>query len=95
MNSTELDPSIQSAITIYHHVFVISGSLFLLVSGLVALLIFFDRDTRGREYRKHLLALQGLSMAFDLWFGIYNPIVQINVYIIFSDSIIAENISVV
>ncbi|GMT25640.1 hypothetical protein PFISCL1PPCAC_16937, partial [Pristionchus fissidentatus] len=63
-----------------------AGSLFLLVSVLVTLLIVFDRDPRGQEYRKHLLALQCSSIVADIFFAIYDPIMQFNCPLFFSNS---------
>ncbi|GMT21463.1 hypothetical protein PFISCL1PPCAC_12760, partial [Pristionchus fissidentatus] len=87
MNSTELDSFIQAAIVNFHHV---TGVIFFSVNMLVCLLILFDRDPRGRSYRKYLLLLQCSSLLLDLNCNLYTPILQLNNLVIYSDSRLAQ-----
>lgn len=76
MNSSGHDGTIEQNIVMYHRItgnflllwfFVadkarqsIAGPSFFLVNVIIGLLIIFDKDKRGREYRKYLLLTQVL-----------------------------------
>lgn len=87
----------------------ILGSIILVVNTFVCWLIIFDKDPRGKGYRKYLFSLQVVhsslrdeahgfqffSTIADFALILYSPFVQANIRVIFADSIMAGYIGFV
>ncbi|GMT19987.1 hypothetical protein PFISCL1PPCAC_11284, partial [Pristionchus fissidentatus] len=60
------------------------GVVYFVVNCVVCFLIIFDKDKRGRGYRKYVLSLQISSMLTDVFFTIGSPILLVNNVLIYN-----------
>ncbi|GMR40976.1 hypothetical protein PMAYCL1PPCAC_11171, partial [Pristionchus mayeri] len=86
-----LSPATQFAISFAHH---LCGVILFAVNALVCSLIYFDKDDRGKFYRKYLLSLQICSTSADLVLNVYSPIAQFNYRIVYANSSIANIVDI-
>ncbi|KAF8361383.1 hypothetical protein PRIPAC_88306, partial [Pristionchus pacificus] len=92
MNSTELSVEFQSNVVWAHH---ICGSISFIFSTFVCLLIVFEKDSRGKAYRKYLFSLQFTSILADLFMSTYSPFVlSLNCRVMYGDLILSQYIAV-